>query len=198
MDKIISIIVIVVFTFSSCNTKPDYSSEIKSIDSLETEINKSLTECKNLDTSWVNPVTKTSNYNVKMILQVYNPDSIIQEDVKVITYYKGFRKVGMKFIREREKLIAEFQKTLKQLEDLKTDAENGSLKKEDLDKYLLEEKTVTTELIYLFNDLKYSSIELKKNFDSLNPMIEKIIEVYSLKYDADQKKKANKIGITIN
>lgn len=151
-----------------------------------------------MDTSWVNPVTKKSNYNVKMILQVYNPDSIVQEEVTIITYYKGFRKAGGKFKQERMKLLAEFQKTLKQLKDLKTDAENGSLKKEDLDKYLLEEKTVTTELIYLFNDLKYSSIELVKNFDSLNPMIENIIEVYSKRYEADQKRKENKIGFTIN
>lgn len=174
---------------TSCNTKPDFSAEIKTIDSLETAVNQSLSECKTFDTSWINPVTQTSNYNVKMIKQFYIPDSIIAEDVKIISYYKGFRKLGANLKKQRYKLLEGFQKSLTQLKDLKTDAENGALKKEDLDKYILEEKAVTTELIYLFNDLKYTTKEALKNYDSLTPMIEKIIEVYKVKYEESEKKK---------
>lgn len=199
MDKVKYILFIFSFWLvAGCNTKPDFTSEIKAIDSLETEVNKSLAECKIIDTSWINPVTRTSNYNVKMIKQVYNPDTLLAEETSAISYYKGFRKVGMNFKKQRKKLMDGFQKTLLQLKDLKTDAENGALKKEDLDKYILEEEAVTTELIFLFNDLKYSSKEILKNYDSLNPMIEKIIEVYKVKYDESEKNKKGKSGITLH
>lgn len=199
MDKVI--LILVAFGFSlllSCNTKPDFTSEIKTIDSLESEVNKSLSECKTIDTSWIKPVTETALKNVKLISKVYLPDSIIPEDVEVITYYKGFRKVGLNFTKQRRKLLEGFQKSLVQLKDLKTDAENGALKKEDLDKYILEESTVTTELIFMFNDLKYSTEEILKHYDSLNPMIEKLIEVYRVKYENSEKKKIGKIGITLH
>lgn len=189
MDKIVYLLIFSFLVITSCNTKPDFSAEIKTIDSLETAVNQSLSEYKTFDTSWINPVTQKSNYNVKLIKQFYNPDSIIAEDVKLISYYKGFRKVGPNLNKQRKKLLDGFQKSLTQLKDLKTDAENGALKKEDLDKYILEEKAVTTELIYKFNDLKYTVQEVLKNYDSLNPMIEKLIEVYKLKNDESEKKK---------
>jgi len=181
-----------------CNTKPDYTSEIKVIDSLENEVKKTLTDCKSMDTAWVNPVTKQANYNVKMIKQVYNPDTIDVDIVTMINYYKGFRKVGKNFVKQRQKLIEEFNKTLVQLKDLRTDAENAALSKEDLKNYILEEKNVTTELIYQFNDMKYSAIEVLKHYDSLNPKIEKLIEEQTIIFEEKEKKKSNKLGITIH
>jgi hypothetical protein len=188
----------VVSLMIGCNTKPDFSSEIKTIDSLETEVKKSLAECKTMDTSWVHPLTKKANYNVKMIKTVYNPDTINVEEVSAITYYKGFRKLGMGFVRERQKMIEEFNKTLKQLKDLKTDAENAALSKEDLKKFILEEKSVTTELIYKFNDMKYTTIEVLKNYDSLTPKIEKLIEEHTIIFEEAKKMKSKKLGTTIH
>ena len=189
MDKIVYLLIFSFLVITSCNTKPDFSAEIKTIDSLETAVNQSLSEYKTFDTTWIIPVTQTSNHNMNLIKQFYNSDTINSEDVKLISYYKGFRKVGANLNKQRKKLLEGFQKSLAQLKDLKSDAENGALKKEDLDKYILEEKAVTTELIYKFNDLKYTAQEVLKNYDSLNPMIEKLIEVYKLKNDESEKKK---------
>lgn len=198
MDKVILIFVALGFTFLiGCNSKPDFKAEIKKIDSLEAEVNKSLRECKTVDTSWVDPMTKTSSNNANLISQFFIPDTLIPEELNAITYYKGFRKVGKNFIKQRQILIKGFKKTLLQLKDLKTDAENGSLKKEDLDKYILEEETVTTELILMFNDLKYTTKEILKNYDSLNPKVEKIIEVYRVRYEKSKHKKKGKSGITL-
>lgn len=191
---------LIIFTalLGACNTKPDFSAEVKTIDSLETEVKKSMDECKKMDTTWVIPITNKASNLTKLVTKVYAPDSIIPDEIGLITYYKGYRKVGKRFIKGREKLMEGFELSLKQLNDLKTDAENGSIKKEDLAKYLLEEKNVTTELIYEFNDLKYSTLEVVGKFDSLTPLIEKIVEVYSPIYEEKKNKQEGKFGTTIH
>lgn len=178
MDKITFFFALGCWLLTGCNTKPDHTAEIKTIDSLQTEIKKTIEECNKLDTSWINDVSVKADNIMLDIKRYYAPDSIIQEEVKIISYYKGYRKIGKRFREGRRKLIDEMELSLKQLNDLKADAESGALKKEELIKYISEEKIVTTDLIFQFNDMKYSTTEVLKNFDSLTPMIEKIIEVY--------------------
>jgi hypothetical protein len=178
MDKVTLFFALVFWIVAGCNPKPDHTAEIKTIDSLQTEIKKTMEECNKLDTSWINDVTVKADNMMLDIKRYYAPDSIIQEEVKIISYYKGYRKIGKRFREGRRKLINEMELSLKQLNDLKADAESGALKKEELVKYIGEEKIVTTDLIFQFNDMKYSTTEVLKNFDSLTPMIQKIIDVY--------------------
>lgn len=188
MDKII--IFVLSFGFwVSCSTKPDYSVEIKTIDSLQTEVNRHLEGCRKMDTSWINRVTTHAHDVFTDVKAYYTPDSVIQEDVKLISYYKGYRKVGNTFRKGKRKLEDELELSLKQLKDLKTDAENGVLKKEELKMYIQEEKLVTTDLIYQFNDMKYSTAELLRNYDSLTPMIEKLVEVYKAENELTEEEK---------
>lgn len=189
--------IMILMSAFSCNTKPDVTKEVKTIDSLHTEIEKVLVDCKGLDTAWVDPMTQKAALNIKMIKKVYDPDSISMSEAQMVTYYKGFRKVGRKFSGDRLVFIREFQKSLKQLDNLKTDAQNGALKGDDLQKFLNEEKLVTTDLIYKYKDFKSSTQAVLKNFDSLTPLIEKIIEVYSIKYESEESKKKRKSGKTV-
>lgn len=185
-----------VFAFG-CNTKPDYSVQIKTIDSLQTEVKKNLEAIEKMDTVWMVDFTKKAEYNVKMLKKVYNPDSLDPDEIGMINYYKGYRKLGKKIKGERYKLMIELKKSMKQLADLKTDAENGSLKKEDLDKYLVEENIVTTGLIYQFNEMENTTKEVLERYDSIAPKIEKIVEVYSKIYEESERKK-DKSAITIH
>lgn len=178
MKKLVYLFTAVV-VFSSCNTRSEYAKEIKVIDSLYNEVDIALTYCQSADSSWAKPMYEEVVANLGEIKNVYTPDSIIKEETEIIGYYKSFKLIGNKFYRDKHLLIRGLKLAKKQLSDLKTDAENSALEPEEFEKYLNNEKLVTYDLLYQFKEFKKLTETVIPKYDSVRPLIEKIIEVYS-------------------
>lgn len=178
MNKIVYILIIGIL-FASCNNNSDTKSKVKTIDSLDAEVERALNYCLTVDTSWVLPITKEAAENYAKLKSVYTPDSIIPDEAKLIGFYKEFKKVGNKFYRDKDALIRNLRLAKKQLKDLKTDVENAALTEEEVQKYLNQEKLVTIDLLSQFKLFKDLSDNVVKKYDSVQPLIVKLIEVYS-------------------
>lgn len=178
MKKIVYFIATVI-VFSSCNTHSEYAKEIKVIDSLYNEVDAALTYCQSADSSWTKPMYEEVVKNLGTIKEVYAPDSIIREETQIINYYKYFKLIGNKFYRDKHLLIRGLKLAKKQLGDLKTDAQNSAIDPEEFEKYLNNEKLVTYDLLYQFKEFKKLTETVIPKYDSVRPLIEKIIDVYS-------------------
>lgn len=178
MKKIFYFIAIVL-TVSSCNTRTNYDKEIVVIDSLYNEVDAALNYCNSTDSSWTQPMFEEVVANLKELENVYFPDSVIKEEAQIIGYYKSFKKVGSKFYRDKHLLIRGLKIAKKQLGDLKTDAQNSAIESEEFEKYLNNEKLVTYDLLYQFKEFKKLTVTVIPKYDSVRPLIEKLIEVYS-------------------
>lgn len=159
-----------------------YATEIKTLDSLKVEVKKLQDNFHQLDSTRMGEISVAVHKSLKELEAVYNPDSIDIRIASIINYYKSFRKSGAKYNIQRTRLKKEIPYTIKQLESLLTDLNNGSLKEPDAKKYFVAEKQAADALISTFEFIKVESIIAFKNYDSISVQMSKLID--SLKSDS--------------
>lgn len=174
--RIVPFFIFILFTafFSSCGG-PDFSPEIRSIDSLRVEIDRIEKELGTLDSAILDTISMHASNNVNILKKVYDTDTIDMVRARKITTYKSLRRVNLRANKQRAELWAEIHLSEKQLENLKKSLEHGDFELEVGRKYFQEEKLATRALFSAYEAYKGSYESTRQLYDSLNPYVLEVI-----------------------
>ena len=160
-----------IMLFSSCNKKIDYSAQIKTVDSLKSELLSVTNEFNRIDSAKIS----SASLQIKSFFDFINPrikDTISRQEAMALSEYKSISKALAKYSRTKKELARYYEFNVKQLNDLKFDLEQSNIEHPDsatkyLNQELMANKQLTT-MMKLHNNIIPDKL---KKFDSLKPII---------------------------
>jgi chromosome segregation ATPase len=140
-------VLLLVAALSSCH-KSDFKTELKTIDSLKTTVERSEKTLNSIVPDEVNGITSkilADLDSAEMTLEK-NKLTITREDAVFFGRYKALTSSVESFNALYNKLKTELSKTKEQLSNLKTDLANGTIEEDKASSYIKAEKNSVTTL----------------------------------------------------
>ena len=169
--------IVVLFLFSGCS--PDYKEEIAELGELEFYLESLKNSFESVNQKQVDKAIKAYKHNISQIKKYYHTDTVEKEFVQLINKYKGIKN-GSKGLSENLKNIQSNLTTMtKQLNNLRTDVENGLLVKDSIVQYLINEKENLNQLSNNISNYLGTCDAIVSLDDSLSSKVRDLINGYS-------------------
>lgn len=150
--KIIFPIACFAFVISSCDPAKEFETEIKSIDSCISVLDKIDSLFKGIEFDSLNVMVDHVNNNEELMREYYTSDTIDQLLGSYMNSCKGIRKSLNNLETTKTDFADEIAAIYSQLNNLKTDVSNGVFEKKEIDKYLATEKEALNKLNLSFTE----------------------------------------------
>jgi hypothetical protein len=178
MQKTGFLLIVLSLFISFCNPEKKFDKQIRVLDSLTIELEKSQAVYKTIDT--LKLLQKLSEYqkNVAFISSEVK-DTINSKDGELINAYRGMSNALMYLLNRNREFLAEIEISKKQLKDLSTDMKNNKI--DDLkafEFYTKEENNAGALIEQITKDVEMAKTEIGR-FDSLNGEVKAFIGRYS-------------------
>lgn len=154
----------------------NYKEEIKQAEELESALLETEKEFLTMEINKIAEAKDAYTKNIEVFKHKYVPDTVDQQLANDLDGYKYIKKASSRVISNYSKLTESIDLCKKQLSDLISDMEHDALSKEDVDKYLEQERFRTSETVNMIKETKKEYDEIIKINDSLGPKIDKIVD----------------------
>jgi predicted nucleic acid-binding Zn-ribbon protein len=158
---------------TSCGTK--YPKEMAAIDTLQTEVNKAVTELKTIDSVKVERVYTEIKDDITFIQKNYT-DTLTLEMAEFLGEYNSLLKAIGSILKEYTELSNELSFTGGQLKNMKHDLEYNIVNEEKVKEYYArEEEAIKRNVESTIVMINAAKLKLEM-FEKMNPQIKKLIE----------------------
>lgn len=165
-----------VILVQSCGSKAD-KADIARIDSVYLKVEKAALKLKEINIDSVNAKNELYKANAKVLTEHIH-DIKNDETWPWICAYGNVRKPFKTMVLEYKKYKAEIDTCKSQLENMKHDLDNGALSKQDFETNYLIEKAAADQLFDKITTSVNSVIGQRRNFDTVHPVICRIIKAF--------------------
>jgi hypothetical protein len=168
------IIVILITTFLSSCTNP-YEKEIKEVEEMQLILAGVKQSYQTIDLEKVSFAKESYEKNMKQIQTYYNPDTIDQNVVNLLDFYKGVKKSAKGFEDEYQQIGERIIFLENQLGNLKTDLENKIDMKDSLSIFLSNEHKNIEVLQQNIGTILYNYDFVVNVHDTISSKVQSII-----------------------
>jgi len=174
MKNFIGLLFIASLAFTACKSNK-HVKEIKAIDSLYTVVDSIEKTLSVIDTNEIRLTYKTYSDNISLLKKNFH-DKKEDSVWSVMTIYGNIKKPLKSFINDFPDFYNEIVFSRQQLDSLKIDINNGTIKDDKIAEYTkTEAESVNNLKLQVEISVKTASDRLKL-YDSLNPKVIKVIE----------------------
>ena len=185
INKTLFILLCIAFLFSSCDPAKKYEAEINEIDSSLAVLDTLESQFNGIEFDSLKYMVEHVLRNEDSVKKYYRPDTVSLYIGIRMNESKGIRKTMKNLDSRKKEYGGEIAAMQKQFKDLKADIEEGILKKEDIEKYLAEEKADLEQLNQSFTGFYELQEREKRFYYHAVPTIDSLI--LALKNEAEQK-----------
>lgn len=134
-------VVAILLSLTACDPASKYSKQISEIDSCMTVLDTIELRYYEIDFNGLDSLVKNILQNEADIKKYYVSDTIYQDLAKNLNKCKGIRKYFGDVKKDQIEFHEEIKALKGQFENLKTDISNGTLKEDQMNQYLTNEKS---------------------------------------------------------
>jgi len=174
--KIRIVLIFASLAFFSCKPNP-YKEEVKELDQLISEVEKSSTKLVKIDTTGLAQKWKEYKENVNTITGVYKEekDTIGKELAMILSDYRQLKKPYSEYKNAYSSTMEELKFTKKQLVTLKHDLENNILEQPVAAKMMQSEKMAARKIIEQVEQLARTDSVTEVKAAKINTTIDSVI-----------------------
>ncbi|MFP5470121.1 MAG: hypothetical protein ACLGGV_00860 [Bacteroidia bacterium] len=154
----------------------NFKEEIKQVKELENTLLETEKEFLTMEINKISEAKEKYTENIAVFKQKYIPDTVDQKLANDLDGYKYIKKSSSMVMSNYSKLTESIDLCKKQLSDLISDMEHDALTKEDVVKYMEQERFRTSETVNMIKETKKMYDEIIKINDSLGPKIDKVVD----------------------
>lgn len=172
MKKII-LLVIITSLLAACSS-PDYTVEIRTLDSLQNALLNTEQSLLKLDTTKAFNATQKVGFNLKYI-QMHYKDTLPRSFAIFLNDYRSLKKPMAAFRSEYHNKLNQLTFDQDQIKALKEDFKNGLYDKEEAKKYFDTETASARQTINSVEIMLKAMDRVLPRFDELNPRVDSVI-----------------------
>jgi len=154
----------------------NYKQEIKQAEELEETLLETEKEFLAMDINKIAQAKDAYTENIAVFKHKYIPDTVDQQLANDVNGYRYIKKSSSRVMSNYSKLTESIDLCKKQLSDLISDMEHDAISKEDVAKYLEQERFRASETISMIKETKKEYDKIIRINDSLGPKIDKVVD----------------------
>jgi hypothetical protein len=162
----------------SCQ-RSEFTSEIKTIDSLIAVLDSAEAIFADIDTTGFRNLGQTFTENMSYVEQHYkkNNDTIPRDVALLMANYRDIKKPAKGFLSNHSKIKGELEYSKQQLRDLKHDLENNLLERNFVDRMVNQEKEAIDKVKGDVSTIKMSEKYTNEKLSKVGPQVDSLILV---------------------